>query len=166
MDNRTHHCIESAPNLPHPVHGAMGGLINDKYPIVCGGVNLVNQDFYDECHIFDIEGGMIAPTLPMKMAYSGKCFTYVAKSIANSTTYSRKPGDYNGTIIFEFDILKNSAPPNLKFTFFATVKTKITLLFCWTHSTLSSASKCDKTKETTKNFVKWSSLTKIQIDWG
>ena len=71
MDNRTHHCVESAPNLPHPVYGAMGGLINDKYPIVCGGVNLVNPGFYDECHIFDIEGGMIAPTLPLKMAYSG-----------------------------------------------------------------------------------------------
>ena len=70
----------------------------------------------------------------------GKCFTYVTKTIANLTTYSRKPGDYNGTIIFEIDIMKNSSPLNLKFTFFATVKTKITLLFCWTHSTLSSAS--------------------------
>ena len=69
-----------------------------------------------------------------------KCFTYVTKTIANLTTYSRKLGDYNGTIIFEIDIMKNSSPLNLKFTFFATVKTKITLLFCWTHSTLSSAS--------------------------
>ena len=48
------------------------------------------------------------------------------KTIANLTTYSRKPGDYNGTIIFEID-MKNSSPLNLKFTFFATVKTKITL---------------------------------------
>ena len=58
-----------------------------------------------------------------------KCFTYATKTIANSTTYSRKPGDYNGTIIFEFDIMKNSSPLNLKFTSFATVKTKITLFF-------------------------------------
>jgi hypothetical protein len=72
-----------------------------------------------------------------------KCFTYVTKTITNLTTYSRKSGDYNGTIIFEIEITKNSSPLNLKFTFFATVKTKITLLFCWTHSTLSSASKCD-----------------------
>ena len=87
---------------------------------------------------------------------------YVTKTIANSTTYSRKPGDYNDTIIFEFDIMKNSSPLNSKFTFFATVKTKITLLFCWTHSTLSSASVCEiKTKEAAKKFVKKSSLTKI-----
>ena len=72
-----------------------------------------------------------------------KCFTYVTKSIANFTTYSRKPEDYN----FEIDIMKNSSPLNLKFTFFATVKTKITLRFCWTHSTLSSAEAI--TKETT-----------------
>ena len=49
----------------------------------------------------------------------GKCFTYVTK-----TTYSRKLENYNGTIIFEFDIMKNSSPLNLKVTFFATVKTK------------------------------------------
>ena len=34
-----------------------------------------------------------------------KCFTYATKTFANSTTYSRKPGDYNGTIIFEIDII-------------------------------------------------------------
>ena len=27
-------------------------------------------------------------------------FTYVTKTIANLTTYRRKPGEYNGTIIF------------------------------------------------------------------
>ena len=47
-----------------------------------------------------------------------KCFTYVPKTIANLTTYSRKWGDYNGIIIFEIDIMKNSYPLNLKFTFF------------------------------------------------
>ena len=59
-------------------------------------------------------------------------------------------GDYNGTIIFEIDIMKNSSPLNFKFIFFATIKTKITLLFCWTRNTLSSASELIKTKETTK----------------
>ena len=43
--------------------------------------------------------------------------------------HSRKPGNYNCTIIFEIDIMKKSSPLNLKFTFFATVKTKITLKF-------------------------------------
>ena len=42
-----------------------------------------------------------------------KCFTCVTKTIANLATYSRKPENYNGTIIFEFDIMKNSSPINL-----------------------------------------------------
>ena len=42
-----------------------------------------------------------------------KCFTCVTKNIANLATYSRKPENYNGTIIFEFDIRKNSSPINL-----------------------------------------------------
>ena len=62
-----------------------------------------------------------------------KFFMYVTKTCANLSTYSRKPDIYNGTIIFEIDIMKNSSPLNLKFTFFATVKTKITLLFSVTH---------------------------------
>ena len=49
---------------------------------------------------------------------TSKCFTCVTKTIANLTTYSRKPGDYSGTIIFEIDIMKNSSPLNLKFPFF------------------------------------------------
>ena len=32
------------------------------------------------------------------------------KLLVNLTTYSRKPGDYNGTIIFEIDFIKNSSP--------------------------------------------------------
>ena len=42
-----------------------------------------------------------------------KSFTYVTKTRANLTTYSRKPGNYNGTISFEIDIMKNSSPINL-----------------------------------------------------
>ena len=93
-----------------------------------------------------------------------KCFTYATKTIANLTTYSRKPGDYNGTIIFEIDIMKNSSPLNLKFTFFATVKTKITLLFCWTHSTLSSASKCDRVNQNKRNNQKICEKVKFDKD--
>ena len=54
MDNKTHHCVESAPNLnlPNPVMGAMGGLIDDKYPIICGGVNLV-QDISSQSVFFE-----------------------------------------------------------------------------------------------------------------
>ena len=84
-----------------------------------------------------------------RMAFN--CFMYVTKTIANLTTYSRKLGDYNGTIFFEIAIMKNSSPFNSKFTFFATVKTKITLLFCWTHSTLSLASKCDRVNQNKRN---------------
>ena len=35
----------------------------------------------------------------------GKCFMYVTKTHANLTTYSRKLENYNGTIIFEIDII-------------------------------------------------------------
>ena len=44
---------------------------------------------------------------------SCKFFTYVTKTRANLTTYSRKPENYNGIIIFEIDIMKNSSPINL-----------------------------------------------------
>ena len=56
--------------------------------------------------------------------YTCKCFTCVTKTCANLTTYSRKPGDYNGTIILEIDIMKNSSSLNLKFTLFAMSKPK------------------------------------------
>ena len=42
-----------------------------------------------------------------------KYFMYVAKTCANLTKYSRKPENYNGTIIFEIDIMKYSSPINL-----------------------------------------------------
>ena len=96
---------------------------------------------------------------------SSKCFTCVTKTIANLTTYSRKPGDYNGTIIFEIDIMKNSSPFNLEVTFFATVKTKITLLFCWTHSTLSSASKCDRVNQNKRNNQKFCEKVKFDMEF-
>ena len=69
VDNKTHQCVDSAPPLPYPLMLAMGGLLHDKYPLICGG-NIVS-DFSDECHVIDIEGNMIAPSLPVKIAYSG-----------------------------------------------------------------------------------------------
>ena len=68
---------------------------------------------------------------------SCKFFTYVTKTRAHLSTYSRKPWNYNDTIIIEIDTMKKSSPLNLKFTFFVTVKTKITLLFSFTHFMLS-----------------------------
>ena len=55
---------------------------------------------------------------------TGKFFTYVTKIIANLATYSSKLKNYNGIIIFEIDIMKNSSPLNLIFTFFAMSKPK------------------------------------------
>merc|ERR1712143_63801 len=95
---------------------------------------------------------------------SYKCFMHVTKTISNSTPYSRELGEYNGTIIFEFDIMKNSSPLNSKFTFFATVKTKITLLFCWTHCTLSSASNCDRVNQNKRNNQKICEKVKFAKD--
>ena len=80
-----------------------------------------------------------------------KCFTYVTKTIANLTTMAPL-------------FLRLTSPLDLKFTFFSAVKTKITHLFCWTHSTLNSASKCDRVnqnKRNNKKTCKKSSLTKI-----
>ena len=42
-----------------------------------------------------------------------KYFTCVTKAIANWASYRRKAENFNGTIIFEFDIMKNSSPINL-----------------------------------------------------
>ena len=42
----------------------------------------------------------------------GKFFKYVTKTRANLSTYSRKPGNYNDTIIFEIDMMKKSYPIN------------------------------------------------------
>lgn len=44
---------------------------------------------------------------------SRKFLTYVTKTRPNLATYSRKLGNYNGTIIFEIDIMKNLSPINL-----------------------------------------------------
>ena len=85
---------------------------------------------------------------------------YVAKTITNSITYSRKLG----TIMFEFDIMKNLSPLNLKFTLFDTVKTKILLLFCWTHNSLSSASKCDRVNQNKRNNQKICEKVKFNKD--
>jgi len=43
---------------------------------------------------------------------SSKFFTYVTKTYPNLPTYSRKLGNYNGTIIFDIDIMKKSSPIN------------------------------------------------------
>ena len=42
--------------------------------------------------------------------FLGKCFTYGTKTIENLTSFSRKLGDYNGTIISEIDIMKKLIP--------------------------------------------------------
>ena len=39
VDNRTHQCVNSAPPWPDPLYQAMGGLLHDKYPLICGGVH-------------------------------------------------------------------------------------------------------------------------------
>ena len=59
-----------------------------------------------------------------KIGAECKCFTYVTKTCPNLITYSRKPGNYNGTIIFEIDIMKKSYPINLKLAFLHLSKPK------------------------------------------
>ena len=112
-----------------------------------------------------LDGGLIYHTL-------SKCFTYVTKTIENLLphTYSRELGDYNCTIIFEIDIMKNSSPLILKFTFCTNehwTTDKITILFCWTHSTLSLASKSVTVNQNKRNNQKICVKVKFDkdLDW-
>ena len=99
-----------------------------------------NSRFDGPCEMVKQEGGTSTnPHVDIcQLQTDSKFVTYVTKTLVNLNTYSRKPGNYNGTITFEIDIMKKSSPLNLKFTFFAAVKTKITLLFSVT-LTLCSA---------------------------
>ena len=58
------------------------------------------------------DGGVAASHDSLVVHGTGKFFTCVTKTRANLTTYSRKVENYNGTIIFEIDIMKNSSPIN------------------------------------------------------
>ena len=68
---------------------------------------------------FEVEGDVMLIVAALAVAFNvilgllNEFFTYVTKTIANLTTYCRKTGEYNGTIIFEIDIMKNSSPINL-----------------------------------------------------
>ena len=57
--------------------------------------------------------------------------------------------------------MKNSSPLNLKFTFFASVKTKITLLFCWTQLSF----RVNQNKRTNKKICEKVKFDK-DLDWG
>ena len=75
-----------------------------------------------------------------------KRLTYVAKTRANLTTYSRKPENYNGTIIFEIDTMNNLSPINLS-GHVPEIQAEVEVVKI-------------------KKFAKKSSLSRIWIDWG
>ena len=58
-----------------------------------------------------LELTFLQPFVSWSCSFS-KCFTYVFKTLAHLSTYSRKPGNYNGAISFEIDIMKKSSPIN------------------------------------------------------
>ena len=122
VDNKTHQCVDSAPPLPDPLMLAMGGLLHDKYPLICGGKILGNlsYDFTDECHVIDVEGNMIAPSLPVKIAYSGyavvnNSWLWITggteeidtltneKLTTNASWYIFVPSQYRGFSVTRFD---------------------------------------------------------------
>ena len=76
-----------------------------------------------------------------------KFFTHVTKTCVNLNKYSRKPENYNGTIIFEIDIIKNSSPINLNLCQTWLFQKKIGCFFCfnllwsWAGSAASPAEK-------------------------
>ena len=85
--------------LPRGVESSTEGTISQH--------NGVRSNLYRICYVYELRRLQGEVTDQMWCARKWvvcKCFTYVAKTIANSTTYSRKSGDYNGTIIFEFDV--------------------------------------------------------------
>lgn len=65
-------------------------------------------------------------------------------------------------IIFEITIMEKVLPNQFKIHIFATVKSKMLLRF-WCNQMLLSVT--SSYNQTTKTFVKMSSLTKILIDW-
>ena len=99
--------------------------------------------------IFENDFKTLWRTLCSYLAWPHFCkfFTYVTKTCANLTTYSRKPENYNGTIIFEIDIMKKSSPINLNlcqtwlFHKFFGCFFCFDLLWSWAESAVSPAEK-------------------------
>ena len=70
-------------------------------------ITLIPQNLFGRSAKFNV--------MSLKKASLGvrsKFLMYVTKTCVNLTTYSRKLGNYVGTIIFEIDIMKNSSPIN------------------------------------------------------
>jgi hypothetical protein len=85
-----------------------------KYRKYCHGFDLWEK-LVNTIVVTNPEKNFVCNYVKIKWAVyypNGKCFTCVTKTIANLATYSRKPENYNSTIIFEFDIMKNSSPIN------------------------------------------------------
>ena len=75
---------------------------------------------------------------------------YVTKTRANLSTYSRKPGNSHGTIIFEIDIMKKSYPIFVKLDFF----TNVLVCFCLHWKLLRAKADCTR-NEMTFWFWQW-----------
>ena len=96
VNNGTHHCGNSLPLLEDGLAFASGGLINDQYPLLCGGLkNLIQMT--DECHIIDTEGGMIAPTLMSPLAMAGY-------AVVNNSLLWISGGVYYDVSVYNFTI--------------------------------------------------------------
>ena len=78
----------------------------------------------DTIFLFSTSLATMSENVNCDFNHGGRSFTYVTKTRANLATYSRKPGNYNGTIIFEIDIMKKSYPINLKLAFLHLSKPK------------------------------------------
>ena len=88
------------------------------------GMSPPPQNLADQLTLFKPGGRICQPPGFKKLSTplwiyctESKFFTYVTKTRPNLPTYSRKLENYNGTIIFEIDIIKKSSPINSKFTF-------------------------------------------------
>ena len=104
--------------------------------------------------------------LYLTMYYMYKSFTYVTKTRPNLPTYSRKPGNYNGNIIFE--IYMKSPPQSIYILIFATVKTKMLLLFWCNQLLCSVTSSVSKNKQNNLSVLRWTWTGRINLNffWG
>ena len=124
-----------SPSYIHLLRWNLGWICFKRRESKCGEPVTLVISVYVHCTLGCVKSTITEPMLPQFCKYDllndnisviwASYKPHVTKTHPNWTTYSRKLGNYNGTIIFEIDIMKNSSQLNLKFIFFATIKTKM-----------------------------------------
>ena len=68
---------QTLPNYPLPVHGASGGLIQDKYPFICGGTECnFSECISTDCYYFNIDSGSWEYSTSTVISGWIECYTF------------------------------------------------------------------------------------------